>query len=271
MANIGSLAYVGIFTRDRKRAREFYTRKIGLAVREAIPGMGFLALGATKGGKDASVNLWQPDPATWGEDYEPSAKQIGTVTGVGFVTSSVDKTVDMLRRRKVKVEVDEDDEERLARFEDLDGNVLFAFEPSRPKVRRAGLSSLGFVTIVSRDRARTDSFYTKALGLRKTKAAGEEFDQYRVSPGGTALMPFTPNREMYDDPKDFDADMAHAGENTWIMFTTRDLVALQDQLMARGVRFKRKAERADWGGMEAEFLDPDDNVYWLMQPRPRAR
>jgi len=70
---------------------------------------------------------------------------------------------------------------------------------------------------------------------------------------------------MYNDPADYDADMAHVGEDTAIGFTARNLLELQDDLMAKGVRFTQKAEQRDWGGMQARFLDPDDNVYSIQQ------
>jgi uncharacterized glyoxalase superfamily protein PhnB len=70
---------------------------------------------------------------------------------------------------------------------------------------------------------------------------------------------------MYDNPADFDTDMAHIGEETGISFMTKDIYGLQEQLMAKGVRFRKKAEARPWGGVMAEFFDPDDNVYSIMQ------
>src|SRR5205807_6202179 len=48
------LTDVEIFVKDLKATRAFYTRKIGLKVRSAMPKWGYLALGATKGGEDRS-------------------------------------------------------------------------------------------------------------------------------------------------------------------------------------------------------------------------
>jgi len=70
---------------------------------------------------------------------------------------------------------------------------------------------------------------------------------------------------MYTDPADYDADMSHIGEETSIGFTTPDIYGLQESLMAKGVRFKSKAEKKDWGGIQATFLDLDDNVYSVVQ------
>lgn len=267
MPKLESLSDVGIFTRDWNKAKRFYTRTIGLKVRGEDRKSGYIALGATKGGKDASLNLWQP-VESWGpEMYEAGLKQVGTVTGVGFSTSDAKRTVELLKRRAVKVETEGESGE-FARFSDPDGNVLFLEQASRPKVRRVGLQRLDFVTIVSRDAARAGEFFTTALGMKGKRVRGgegEAFTVYRLSPEGTAVMPFTPTREMYENPADYDADMTHLGENTSIGFSTRDIQAVQESLMARGVRFSQKAEKRPWGGWAARFLDADDNVYSILQ------
>jgi len=267
MPKIECLSSVGIFTKDQKRSRDFFTRRIGLVVRDSMPRVGYLALGATKGGEDATLDVWQPDPS-WGPMYEPGLKQVGTVTGVGFSTANLAKTVDGLRRRKVEVHVSKDPgDEDYARFKDPDGNTLFLFEDPKAAVRRPGFSRLAFVTVVARDGKRSGEFFGKALGMRG-RETGDGFFAYRLSSRGTSVMPFTPNREMYDDPADYDADMAHIGEETSINFETSGIEKTQEALMARGVRFKEKAERKDWGGKQAKFFDPDDNVYSLIEPEP---
>src|SRR6266705_3173828 len=125
------LTSIGIVVKDLKKARAFYTRKIGLKVRESDPKMGYLALGATKGGKDAALNPWQPTP-DWGDMYEPALK----------------KTVAALKARDVKASIDRDNA-TFGRFSDPDGNVFFLAAPDKVKVHRAGLSSLAFVTVAS--------------------------------------------------------------------------------------------------------------------------
>src|SRR5205809_354606 len=107
----------------------------------------------------------------------------------------------------------------------------------------------------------------KALGMRKQRAESDEegFDSYQLSPKATAITPFTPRKDIYDNPADYDADMAHIGEETGIGFTTSDIYRLQEQLLAKGVRFKEKAEAQDWGGIRARFFDLDDNVYSLVE------
>lgn len=265
MTKLESLESVGFFVNDLKAAKRFFTRTIGLKVREETPKWGYLALGATKGGQDASLDPWQPVPE-WGTDmYEHGRKQIGTVTGIGFRTYDFAGTLEMMRRRGVKVVVEGEGQD-FARFRDPDGNAFFFSEAEKVKRRRAGLAALEWVTVVTRDAKRSGEFFTKALGMRGRRIPGEEgFVGYRLSATGTAVMPFAPTREMYPDPKDYDADMAHLGEETSIGFETRDIYRVQETLMNRGVRFSKKAEKRDWGGIQAKFLDPDDNVYSIMQ------
>lgn len=259
------LTDVDIYVKDLKAARAYYTRKIGLKVRSSMPKWGYLALGATKGGEDAALNLWQPVPQ-WGQEmYESRSKMIGGITGIGFLTNDLKGTVADLKKKGVKAAVDRGDG-TFGRITDADGNVLFLVQPSKPKVRRKGLSAMSFVTVVSRDSKKSGEFFQKALGMRGRRVPGEEgFMEYRFSPKATSIMPFTPTKEMYDNPADYDSDTAHLGEETGIGFTTDAIYRQQDQLMAKGVRFKEKAEAQDWGGIRARFFDPDDNEYSLVE------
>jgi catechol 2,3-dioxygenase-like lactoylglutathione lyase family enzyme len=268
MAKIESLSHVGVFVRDQKKAKDFYTKKLGLAVRSSMPKMGYLALGATKGGKDASLNLWQPTPETWGDDYDNVAKQIGGITGIGFLTTNLEKTIETLRSKGVKVDPPQEETGGMASIHDPDDNIVFLFEAPKPKVRRAGLRSLEFVTIASRDADRAGEFFTKTLGMKGKKLPQEGMTEYRLSREGTAILPFTPTRDFYADEKAYEEDLAHIGEFTSIVFSTKGIRGVQDQLESRGVRFRQKAKETEWGGMDAEFLDPDENRYTLMQEIP---
>lgn len=266
MAGKMSLTSVGIFTHDQKRAREFYVKKLGLKVRSAMPEWGYLELGTTKKGEDASLNIWVPTREMWGEGYEEVADQVGVVSGIGFRTGDIERTVQILKRRKVKVEWSPDSEEGMAYVTDPDGNSFFFFEPERVRTKRPGLASLDFITVVSRDIRRARAFFTKGLGMRRRTEMGEEFADYRLSPRATAIAPFRPNKEMYRSASDYEDDMKHIGEYTAIMFSTNDILKTQQELFRRDVVFRKKAEKTMWGGMEAEFMDPDKNVYSLIQP-----
>src|SRR3970282_2273164 len=97
--------------------------------------------------------------------------------------------------------------------------------------------------------------------MRPRRVPGEEgFIEYRLSPKGTSIMPFTPTKEMYDNPADYDSDMSHLGEETGIGFTTNAIYQVQEQLMAKGVRFQKKAEAQDWGGLREPCAAPHANA-----------
>src|SRR5436189_5333050 len=82
-----------IYVKDLKAAKAFYTKKIGLKVRSSMPKWGYLALGATKGGEDAALTPWQPVPE-WGKEMDESRlKMIGGVTGIGFITNDLKRTI----------------------------------------------------------------------------------------------------------------------------------------------------------------------------------
>jgi catechol 2,3-dioxygenase-like lactoylglutathione lyase family enzyme len=260
-----SLSDVGIYTKDLKKSRQFYVRTIGLKLRSEARKWGYVALGPTKGGEDASLNLWQP-VESWGpEAYEAGLKGIGGVAGIGFSTTDLKRTVDALKGRGVTADVDESG--NFGSFTDPDGNILFLEQPARPKVRRAGLQRLNWITVVSRDPGKTGEFFTQALGMKRRKLTGDQgqdYTNYRLTQDGTAIMPFSPAKMQYENPSDYDADMAHLGENTMIGFSTKDIQGVQEALMTKGVRFAQKAERKGWG-WSARFLDPDENSYQIVQ------
>ncbi len=265
MARILSLGDVGIFTKNQEAAREFYTEKAGLKVREAMPEFGYLALGTTEEGPDASIDVWQPT-SDWSEDeYEEGLRSIGIVTGLGFLTGDLEKTVQDMASRGVKVEKES---KTFARFWDVDGNTLFIQEEREAKGAGPGLTSLGWVTVVTRNEGKAREFF-ESLGLESAKVpgeeAGEDYTIYRASPEGTAIMPFTPVAEMYDDPSEYESDVGHIGENTSIMFLTDDAYAIQDELISKGIAFRRKAEERPWGGIAMRVYDSDKNQYMIVQ------
>jgi len=256
---------VSVFTRNQRLAREFYTKKLGLKVRSSMPDMAYLQLGTTKSGEDAGIDLWQPDPKWGPEMYEQNLKSVGIVTGIGFQTSNLPKTLEQLASRGVKIEKDSD---TFARIWDPDGNVLFVNQEPRPKVKRAGLQSVSFVTVAVRDEGKADAFY-RGLGFKGKKIPGESNEEgatmtiYRLGAKGTAIMPFAPRREMYENPADYDTDVAHIGEDTGVGIEVDDAIKVQEKLKAQGVTISARAEKQDWGGVRMRIKDPDGNQYML--------
>ena len=52
---------------------------------------------------------------------------------------------------------------------------------------------------------------------------------------------------------------------TGIVFDTDDIYALYERLKKRGVKFTLKPTKMPWGGIVADFLDPDHNELEIVQ------
>lgn len=52
---------------------------------------------------------------------------------------------------------------------------------------------------------------------------------------------------------------------TGIVFDTDDIYALYERLIKRGVKFTLKPTKMPWGGIVADFLDPDNNELEVVQ------
>jgi len=52
---------------------------------------------------------------------------------------------------------------------------------------------------------------------------------------------------------------------TGIVFDTDDIYALYETLRKKGVKFTRKPTKTKWGGVVADFLDPDNNEFEVVQ------
>ena len=260
------LSGVSVYTRNQKAAKEFYVNKVGLMVRDWSPKWGYLELGTSKTGEDASINVWQPTRELWGDVYDDVKNQIGVVTCIGFSSGDIEWTVKGLKRKKVEVEWPSMGDENMATVTDPEKNSFFFFQSEKSKQKKAGLQKLEFVTVVTRDWKKAGEFWTRAVGMKRGMEFEENFWAYSLSPRGTSLCPFTPVKEMYSNVSDYEDDMKHIGEYTGIMFTTDDIFKLQKEMFERGVIFMKKAEKAAWGGMEAAFYDHDKNTYSLIQP-----
>ncbi|HEV8594463.1 MAG TPA: VOC family protein [Thermoplasmata archaeon] len=271
MTKLQRVSEVSVFTKNQKLAKEFYTKKLGLKVRSSMPKMDYLQLGATKTGEDAGIDLWQPDPKWGSEMYEQNLKSVGIVTGIGLLTSNLEKTVTQLAGRGVKVEKDS---ETFARVRDPDGNVLFVQQEPRPKVKRTGLQSVSWVTVAVRDEAKAAAFF-KTLGFKGRKIPGESREEgqpmtiYQLGGKGTAILPFAPRREMYENAAEYDTDLAHVGEDTGIGIEVDDAFKVEEKLRAQGVTISAKAELQDWGGVRMRIKDPDGNQYMLYNMKRR--
>ncbi len=265
MTGIKQLALVSIFLKNQKRAKDFYSRKLGLKIREHWPDFKYLSMGSSKDGADAGLAIWEP--GSWGITGAKAKKMIGGFTGLGFATAKFEQLERKLAKSGVQVQRRHEDEGfRYMRVWDPDGNVIFVYEDRRARGKAGGVGKLGFATVASRNSKRLGQFYTRKLGLKRTGHAG--WPEYIASPRGTTIMPFTVRRSNYDSAKEYRADLAAIGEDTHFMFACRGLAGLEQRLRKRRVKFRSGTTQAEWGGKEATILDPDGNSYILMQPQP---
>jgi len=54
-------------------------------------------------------------------------------------------------------------------------------------------------------------------------------------------------------------------KRTGIVFDTDDIYSLYENLKTKGVIFSMKPTKMEWGGIVADFLDPDNNVLEVVQ------
>ena len=54
-------------------------------------------------------------------------------------------------------------------------------------------------------------------------------------------------------------------KRTGIVFDTDDIYSLYENLKEKGVTFIMKPTRMEWGGIVADFLDPDNNILEVVQ------
>jgi uncharacterized glyoxalase superfamily protein PhnB len=100
-------------------------------------------------------------------------------------------------------------------------------------------------------------FYVRKLGFEvKTDQTMNSFRWLEVAPSGaeTNLALAKPNPGQKD---------ATIGGFTGITFDADDVQATYDELVAKGVPFTEPLAKQPWGGLMAQFADPDGNVFML--------
>lgn len=65
--------------------------------------------------------------------------------------------------------------------------------------------------------------------------------------------------------KPYPNDSAQIGGFTSVVLGTDDIETTYQELLAKGVAFTEKPALQVWGGLQALFTDPDDNIYVLVQ------
>ena len=104
------------------------------------------------------------------------------------------------------------------------------------------------------DQDRALAFYTNKLGFEtRADISVGDYRWIEVAPPGaeTALV--------------LEPGQGTVGMFTSVVFATDDMQATYDQLRSRGVRFTEEPTKQSWGGIQAQFVDPDGNTFVLVQ------
>ena len=123
------------------------------------------------------------------------------------------------------------------------------------------ITQLGLVTVIVSNLARAQRFYRDKLGLRflfyNRKVKWLTFDAGRVTLSIT--VPWDRRSKKL------------VGAKTGISFLVDDIQATYDHLRKKGVKFHLAPRREKWGGILANFEDPDGNQFFLLQMPPDWR
>ncbi len=117
------------------------------------------------------------------------------------------------------------------------------------------ITKLQLTTVCVKDQQAALEFYTEKLGFEvRTDQPFGEMRWIEVAPRGaeTGLTLHTPPG-MED----------RIGSFTGHVFTSEDVEKTYRELVGRGVKFTEKPTKQPWGGLQAQFVDPDGNGFVL--------
>jgi len=116
-----------------------------------------------------------------------------------------------------------------------------------------------FGSVITNDEDRAIDFWVNKLGFQlmfdNPTNFGGRFLGFMPPGGGTWLAMSSPIPGM----------PAKAGGFSNLSWETDDLEATYEALRAKGVEFTQPPTRRFWGGIEAQFQDPDGNIFLLQQ------
>ena len=116
------ISVVVVPVKNRKKAIEFYKKKLGLKVTTDAADMNWVEFTVPKS-KGSTIALIQPDPKWGKKTYEDTIKFIGENTGIILSTDDIKATYRELKEKGVKISKPKKQEWGWwAEFEDQDGN-----------------------------------------------------------------------------------------------------------------------------------------------------
>ncbi|HZS46813.1 MAG TPA: VOC family protein [Blastocatellia bacterium] len=121
------------------------------------------------------------------------------------------------------------------------------------------IKMMKFTGIFVSDVDRAYDFYVNKLGfeVKTDQPMGDSRWLELVPPGAeTRIAVCKPFSGQSD---------ARIGGFTAISFNTDDIQATYEELSAKGVHFTEKPARQPWGDIQAQFADPDGNVFLLTE------
>jgi catechol 2,3-dioxygenase-like lactoylglutathione lyase family enzyme len=121
-------------------------------------------------------------------------------------------------------------------------------------VKKGRITRLWLTMIQVSDITRALDFYTNILGLPVALEA-RKFNHAEVGPKEPLAK-----IGLYETGK-----KNRRKKRTGIVFDTDDIYAFYNRLKDQGVRFTLKPTKMPWGGIVADFLDPDNNELEIVQ------
>lgn len=125
---------------------------------------------------------------------------------------------------------------------------------SKALAKKGKITRLWLTMIKVSDFTRALNFYNNILGLPLV-LDGRKFGHVEVGPKEPLAK-----IGMYETGK-----KNRGKKRTGIVFDTDDIYAFYNRLKEQGVRFTLRPTKMPWGGIVADFLDPDNNELEIVQ------
>ena len=120
--------------------------------------------------------------------------------------------------------------------------------------KKGRITRLWLTMIQVEDLTKALNFYNNILGLPIALEA-KKFNHAEVGPKEPLAK-----IGLYETGK-----KNRSKKRTGIVFDTDDIYAFYDRLKDKGIRFTLKPTKMPWGGIVADFLDPDNNELEIVQ------
>jgi catechol 2,3-dioxygenase-like lactoylglutathione lyase family enzyme len=116
-----------------------------------------------------------------------------------------------------------------------------------------------FAGVFVKDADKAYDFYVNKLGfeVKEDQEMGGNARWMELLPPGAETRIAVTNHSPGEEGR--------VGGFTSIVFSTDDIQSTYEELSRRGVNFTEKPTRQVWGDVQAQFADPDGNVFLLVE------